>query len=62
MRQDMVCQNFALQSPLLLRFSKLPCALSSHVRIVNATIDASKTGAPISKNIYGQDGYTGVRT
>ena len=32
----------------------LPCALRSQVRIVNATIDASKTGAPISKNIYGQ--------
>lgn len=32
----------------------LPSALWSQNRIVNATIDASKTGAPISKNIYGQ--------
>jgi alpha-N-arabinofuranosidase len=32
----------------------LPCAASSQARIVNATIDTSKTGAPISKNIYGQ--------
>jgi alpha-N-arabinofuranosidase len=38
---------------LLLLFA-LPCAASSQTRIVNATIDASKTGAPISKNIYGQ--------
>jgi len=30
------------------------CALSSQTRIVTATIDTSKTGAPISKNIYGQ--------
>jgi alpha-L-arabinofuranosidase len=27
---------------------------SSQTRIVNATIDTSKTGAPISKYIYGQ--------
>ena len=32
----------------------LPCALSSQTRSVNATIDTAKTGAPISKNIYGQ--------
>ena len=31
-----------------------PAALSSQARIVNATIDTSKTGAPISKYIYGQ--------
>ena len=37
----------------LLLFS-LPSALSSQTRIVNATIDTAKTGAPISKNIYGQ--------
>ena len=44
-RHSTVCLLFLLT---------LPCALSSQTRIVNATIDASKTGAPISKNIYGQ--------
>jgi alpha-L-arabinofuranosidase len=38
---------------LLLLFS-LPFALSSQTHIATATIDTSKTGAPISKNIYGQ--------
>ncbi len=38
----------------LLLLLSLPSALSSQTRIVNATIDTSKTGAPISKNIYGQ--------
>ncbi len=33
---------------------RCPAAASSQARIVNATIDTSKTGAPISKNIYGQ--------
>ena len=32
----------------------MPCAVSSQTRVVNATVDTSKTGAPISKNIYGQ--------
>src|SRR5579871_3053000 len=32
----------------------LPCAGSSESRTVNAAIDASKTGAHISKYIYGQ--------
>jgi len=32
----------------------LPSAGLSQTRIVNASIDTSKTGAPISKNIYGQ--------
>ncbi|MGA8086784.1 MAG: alpha-N-arabinofuranosidase [Terracidiphilus sp.] len=32
----------------------LPSAISSQTHVVNATIDTSKTGAPISKNIYGQ--------
>jgi hypothetical protein len=32
----------------------LPCGLSSQARTVNATVDTSKTGAPISENIYGQ--------
>ena len=32
----------------------LPLAALAQGRVVNATIDASKTGAPISKNIYGQ--------
>ena len=31
-----------------------PVLVLSETRAVNATIDASKTGAPISKNIYGQ--------
>jgi len=38
----------------LLFLLALPCAASSQTRIVIATIDTSKTGAPISKNIYGQ--------
>ena len=38
----------------LLLLLPLPCAASSQARVVNATIDTSKTGAPISKNIYGQ--------
>jgi alpha-N-arabinofuranosidase len=38
----------------LLVLSTLPCTTSSQARIVNATVDTSKTGAPISKNIYGQ--------
>jgi alpha-N-arabinofuranosidase len=42
------------QAACLLFLLALPCALWSQARIVNATIDASKTGAPISKNIYGQ--------
>jgi alpha-N-arabinofuranosidase len=33
---------------------RCPCAASSQTRIVNATVDTTKTGAPISKNIYGQ--------
>ena len=31
-----------------------PDAVSCQVRAINATIDTSKTGTPISKNIYGQ--------
>jgi hypothetical protein len=38
----------------LLLLLALPCAAWSQARVVNATIDTSKTGAPISKNIYGQ--------
>ncbi len=38
---------------LLFLFS-LPLAVSSQTHIATATIDTSKTGAPISKNIYGQ--------
>ena len=38
----------------LLFLLALPFAASSQTRVVNATIDTSKTGAPISKNIYGQ--------
>jgi alpha-N-arabinofuranosidase len=38
----------------LLLLLALPCAVPSQTRTVNATIDVSKTGAPISKNIYGQ--------
>jgi alpha-N-arabinofuranosidase len=38
----------------LLFLFALPCGLSSQARTVNANVDTSKTGAPISKNIYGQ--------
>ena len=38
----------------LLFLLALSCPLLSQTRIVNATINTSKTGAPISKNIYGQ--------
>ena len=38
----------------LLLLLSLPFDLSSQARIVTATIDTAKTGAPISKNIYGQ--------
>ena len=38
----------------LLFLFALPCGLSSQARTVNATVDTSKTGSPISKNIYGQ--------
>src|SRR5579871_6652308 len=38
----------------LLLLLALPSGASSQARIVNATIDTSKTGTPISKNIYGQ--------
>src|SRR5487761_2055288 len=38
----------------LLFLLALPFAASSQARIVNATIDTAKTGAPISKYIYGQ--------
>jgi alpha-N-arabinofuranosidase len=43
-----------LRMVYLLLLLALPCAASAQTRIVNATIDTSKTGAPISKNIYGQ--------
>ena len=38
----------------LLSLLALSCTASSQTRVVNATIDTSKTGAPISKYIYGQ--------
>jgi alpha-N-arabinofuranosidase len=41
-------------SVCLLLLLALPCGASSQGRTVNATIDTAKTGAPISKNIYGQ--------
>src|SRR5271165_5725992 len=44
-RRPAVCLLFLLA---------LPCAASAQTRIVNATVDTTKTGAPISKNIYGQ--------
>jgi len=40
--------------PFMLAVVWLPCGASSESRTVNATIDISKTGAPISKYIYGQ--------
>src|SRR5450631_296708 len=39
---------------LLLPFFALPGAAFSQARTVEAAIDVSKTGVPISKNIYGQ--------
>jgi alpha-N-arabinofuranosidase len=44
-RQPAICLLFLLA---------LPCAASAQTRIVNAAVDTTKTGAPISKNIYGQ--------
>lgn len=38
----------------LLLLLVLPCAAPAQARIISATIDTSKTGAPISKYIYGQ--------
>jgi len=38
----------------LLSLLALPGIASSQLRVVSATIDPSKTGAPISKYIYGQ--------
>jgi alpha-N-arabinofuranosidase len=50
-----LAKTLSLRAALcLLVLSTLPCTSSSQARIVNATIDTSKTGAPISKNIYGQ--------
>ena len=50
-----LAKTLSLRAALcLLVLSTLPCNSSSQARIVNATIDTSKTGAPISKNIYGQ--------
>ncbi len=43
-----------LLAACLLTLLVLPCAVWSQTRAVHATIDTSKTGAPISKNIYGQ--------
>ena len=40
--------------PCMLAAVLLPCTAASESRTVNATIDMSKTGAPISKYIYGQ--------
>ncbi len=53
MRSNAVTRIIALQ---VLSFSGLlvPTFLSAQTQPVNATIDASKTGAPISKYIYGQ--------
>ena len=50
-----LAKTLSLRAALcLLVLSTLPCTTSSQARIVNATVDTSKTGAPISKNIYGQ--------
>ncbi|MGB7987741.1 MAG: alpha-N-arabinofuranosidase [Terracidiphilus sp.] len=50
-----VTRSFALKSSLLL-LVVLALSMTSGAQspVVKATIDASKTGAPISKNIYGQ--------
>ena len=50
-RENAFPTSCSVSSVLCLR---CPALLSSQARIVNATIDTSKTGAPISKYIYGQ--------
>ncbi len=47
-------KHFLPTAACLLTLLVLPCAVWSQTSIVNATINTSKTGAPISKNIYGQ--------
>ncbi len=42
------------QKLLLLCFCMLPAAALSQSPVITATVDVAKTGAPISKNIYGQ--------
>jgi alpha-N-arabinofuranosidase len=50
-----LAKTLSLRAALcLLLLLTLPFTSSSQDRIVNATIDTSKTSAPISKNIYGQ--------
>src|ERR1035437_7584915 len=50
-----VAKTLSLRPAVCLVFLlALPCAASSQTRMVDATIDTSKTGAPISKYIYGQ--------
>jgi alpha-N-arabinofuranosidase len=45
---------FLLRRLFLLSFCFLPAAARSQTPAITATIDVAKTGAPISKNIYGQ--------
>jgi len=50
-----VAKTLSLRPVVCLLFVlALPCAASSQTRIVNATVDTTKTGVPVSKNIYGQ--------
>ena len=49
-----VTKAFSLVTGLLIALLASPPAMLSQARTVNATIDTSRTGAPISKNIYGQ--------
>ena len=50
-----IAKTLSLHPAICLLFLlALPFAASSQTHTVNATIDTSKTGAPISKNIYGQ--------
>ena len=53
-RKTGVPKAFSLVTGLLIALLASPPAVLSQTRTVNATIDTSRTGAPISKNIYGQ--------
>ena len=47
-------QTLLIQSLILVSFCVPPVATLCQVPAITATVDVAKTGAPISKNIYGQ--------
>jgi len=51
---QLVLRSQSISTCVLLAAGLMPTAAFSQPRPVSATIDATKTGAPISKNIYGQ--------